>query len=67
MELHPNESVNLVTNLEKAFAKVELARSKVNTLRVLVRVLELLFVRESKSYKELAIEMGLISLQKETS
>lgn len=29
--------------MEKAFAKVELALSKVNTLRVLVRVLELLF------------------------
>lgn len=37
------ESINLVTNMEKAFAKVELALSKVNTLRVLVRVLELLF------------------------
>lgn len=43
MELRPNESINLVTNMEKAFAKVELALSKVNTLRVLVRVLELLF------------------------
>lgn len=39
------ESINLVTNMEKAFAKVELALSKVNTLRVLVRVLELLFNR----------------------
>lgn len=67
MELRPNESINLVTNMEKAFAKVELTRSKVNTLRVVVRVLELLFVRESKRYKELTIEMGSISFQTKTT
>lgn len=32
MELRPNESINMVTNVETVFANVELVRPKVNSL-----------------------------------
>lgn len=32
MELQPNESINMVTNMETVFANVELVRPKVNSL-----------------------------------
>lgn len=32
MELQPNESINMVTNMETVFANVELVRPKINSL-----------------------------------
>lgn len=62
MELQPNESINMVTNMETVFANVELVRPKVNSLWVLVRVLELLLsTRMGELSKEFSIVVRLMS------
>lgn len=66
MELRPNESINMVTNMETVFANVELVRPKVNSLWVLVRVLELLLsARMGELSKEFSIVVRLMSFWKD--